>query len=68
MRRRIALTSSTRVIHAHHTRPDAIRAVIGEFADYVVASQRVEPVALLASGFTFEHPDLDGAVRWLVKR
>ena len=46
----------------------AIRAVIGEFADYVVASQRVEPVALLASGFTFEHPDLDGAVRWLVKR
>jgi len=46
----------------------AIRAVIGEFADYVVASQRVEPVGLLASGFTFEHPDLDGAVRWLVKR
>jgi uncharacterized protein (TIGR01777 family) len=46
----------------------ALRAVIGEFADYVVASQRVEPEALLASGFTFEHPDLDGAVRWLVKR
>jgi NAD dependent epimerase/dehydratase family enzyme len=46
----------------------AIRAVIGEFADYVVASQRVEPAALLASGFTFEHPDLDGAVRWLVRR
>ena len=37
-----------------------MRAVIGEFADYVVASQRVEPAALLASGFTFEHPDLDG--------
>ncbi|WP_020145423.1 TIGR01777 family oxidoreductase [Terracoccus sp. 273MFTsu3.1] len=46
----------------------ALRAVIGEFADYVVASQRVEPQALLAAGFTFEHPDLDGAVRWLVKR
>ena len=46
----------------------AMRAVIGEFADYVVASQRVEPAALLASGFTFEHPDLDGAVRWLVRR
>ena len=38
----------------------ALRAVIGEFADYVIASQRVEPAALLASGFTFEHPDLDG--------
>ena len=46
----------------------AIRAAIGEFAVYVVASQRVEPVGLLASGFTFEHPDLDGAVRWLVRR
>lgn len=46
----------------------ALRAVIGEFADYVVASQRVEPEALLASGFSFEHPDLESAVRWLVKR
>lgn len=46
----------------------ALRAVIGEFADYVVASQRVEPEALLASGFSFEHPDLEGAVRWLVQR
>ena len=46
----------------------ALRAVIGEFADYVIASQRVEPAALLASGFVFEHPDLDSAVRWLVRR
>ncbi|WP_374969463.1 TIGR01777 family oxidoreductase [Terrabacter sp. BE26] len=46
----------------------ALRAVLGEFADYVVASQRVEPAALLASGFTFEHPDLDSAVSWLVQR
>lgn len=46
----------------------ALRAVLGEFADYVVASQRVEPAALLASGFTFEHPDLTSAVRWLVRR
>jgi len=46
----------------------ALRAVLGEFADYVVASQRVEPQALLASGFTFEHPDLESAVRWLVQR
>lgn len=46
----------------------ALRAVIGEFADYVTASQRVEPAALLASGFSFEHPDLASAVRWLVQR
>ncbi len=46
----------------------ALRAVLGEFADYVVASQRVEPQALLASGFTFEHPDLESAVRWMVRR
>jgi len=46
----------------------ALRAVLGEFADYVVASQRVEPEALLSAGFTFEHPELDGAVRWLVTR
>ena len=46
----------------------ALRAVIGEFADYVIASQRVEPEALLAAGFSFEHPDLEGAVRWLVRR
>jgi hypothetical protein len=46
----------------------ALRAVIGEFADYVLASQHVEPAALLASGFTFDHPDLEGAVRWLLRR
>lgn len=46
----------------------ALRAVIGEFADHVLMSQRVEPAALLASGFSFEHPDLEGAVRWLVRR
>ncbi|MEW1953246.1 TIGR01777 family oxidoreductase [Terrabacter sp. NPDC080008] len=46
----------------------ALRAVVGEFADYITASQRVEPAALLASGFTFEHSDLEPAVRWLVQR
>ncbi|MFM6850486.1 MAG: TIGR01777 family oxidoreductase, partial [Terrabacter sp.] len=45
----------------------ALRAVVGEFADYVVASQRMEPAALRASGFEFEHPDLTSAVRWLVR-
>jgi uncharacterized protein (TIGR01777 family) len=45
----------------------ALRAVIGEFADSIVASQRVVPEALLSAGFTFEHPDLESAVRWLVR-
>jgi len=46
----------------------ALRLVIGEFADSVLASQRVVPEALLASGFEFEHADLEVAVSWLVPR
>ena len=46
----------------------ALRAVIGEFADAILASQRVEPAGLLDSGFDFEHGDLAGAVSWLVAR
>jgi uncharacterized protein (TIGR01777 family) len=45
----------------------ALRAVVGEFADSIVASQRVAPEALLSAGFTFEHPDLESAVSWLVR-
>jgi hypothetical protein len=45
----------------------ALRAVVGEFADSIVASQRVVPKALLGAGFTFEHPDLEAAVSWLVR-
>ncbi|MEP7333647.1 MAG: TIGR01777 family oxidoreductase [Terracoccus sp.] len=45
----------------------AIRVAIGEFADSVLASQRMHPVALTASGFTFEHPDLASGVSWLLK-
>ncbi|MEO7752114.1 MAG: TIGR01777 family oxidoreductase [Terracoccus sp.] len=45
----------------------ALRVVVGEFADSILASQRVEPQVLLDDGFTFEHPDLAGAVSWLVR-
>lgn len=45
----------------------ALRIVVGEFADSILASQRVEPQRLLDEGFTFAHPDLAGAVRWLVR-
>lgn len=44
----------------------ALRAVVGEFADSIVASQRVAPDRLLEAGFVFEHPDLETAVKWLL--
>lgn len=44
----------------------ALRVVLGPFADDVLASQRAVPAALLRDGFTFEHPDLASAARWLV--
>lgn len=45
----------------------ALRVVVGEFADSILASQRVTPSRLLAHGFEFEHPDLESAVTWLVR-
>jgi uncharacterized protein (TIGR01777 family) len=41
----------------------ALRAVLGEFAGDVLASQRVRPKRLLESGFTFTHPGIDDAIR-----
>jgi len=40
----------------------AIRAVAGEMAAVVLDSHRVRPAALLADGFGFRHPRLDGAL------
>jgi len=48
--------------------PPALRLVIGEFASEIRASQRVEPRVLLESGFSFEHPRLPEAARWLTER
>lgn len=46
----------------------AARLVLGEMADaLLLASTRVEPSRLLASGFTFRHPDLEAALRALLK-
>ena len=44
----------------------SLEAVGGEFADWIVASQRLEPEVLNRHGFVFEHGDLPGAVRWLL--
>lgn len=42
----------------------ALRLVVGEFTESIVASHRVLPKRLLAAGFTFEHPDVESAARW----
>ncbi len=41
----------------------ALRLALGEFADNVLASQRIIPQRLLDSGFTFTHPTADEAIR-----
>jgi uncharacterized protein (TIGR01777 family) len=41
----------------------ALRLVLGEFANEAVASQRVLPGVLTKAGFTFQHSDLDSALR-----
>ncbi|HET7802208.1 MAG TPA: TIGR01777 family oxidoreductase [Humibacillus xanthopallidus] len=45
----------------------ALRIVVGEFADSIIASQRLEPHVLTSAGFAFEHADLTSAVNWLVR-
>jgi len=47
----------------------AARLAFGEMADaLLLASQRVAPERLLASGYRFRHPDLDPALRHLLGR
>jgi uncharacterized protein len=47
----------------------AARVVIGEMADeLLLASARVEPVRLRETGYSFRHPELEGALRQLLRR
>lgn len=41
----------------------ALRIVLGEFADEVVASQRALPTVLTRAGYTFQHSTVDSALR-----
>ena len=41
----------------------ALQVGLGEFANEVLASHRVLPRALETAGFTFEHPDIESAMR-----
>ena len=42
-----------------------MRTLLGEQADLLVEGQRVVPRRLLADGFVFRHPDVEGALRSL---
>ncbi|MBI5685167.1 MAG: TIGR01777 family protein [Verrucomicrobia bacterium] len=47
----------------------ALRLALGEMADaLLLSSQRVEPAKLVASGYRFRFPELEGALRHLLKR
>jgi hypothetical protein len=44
----------------------ALRAAVGEFADYLLGGRRALPAALQRHGFAFRFPDLEGALADLV--
>jgi uncharacterized protein (TIGR01777 family) len=47
----------------------AARLAFGEMADAaLLASERVEPARLKHSGYVFQHPELEGALRHLLKK
>lgn len=46
----------------------ALKIALGEFADEVLASRRVNPSALVSGGFTFAHGDVGSATRWLAEK
>lgn len=45
----------------------ALRVALGEMAGDILGSQRALPTVLLDAGFTFDHDDLDAAMRWLTE-
>ena len=49
-----------------HVPAFALKIALGEFSQEVLGSTRVAPHALLAAGFTFQHPDAVSAMKTLV--
>jgi uncharacterized protein len=45
----------------------ALRLALGQMAGEILGSQRALPTVLSEAGFTWEHPDLDAAMEWLVQ-
>ncbi|MBX9580116.1 MAG: TIGR01777 family oxidoreductase [Gemmataceae bacterium] len=46
----------------------ALRVLFGGVVDAALESQRAVPTKLTATGFAFDHPDLEGALRFLLGR
>jgi uncharacterized protein len=44
----------------------ALKVALGEFAADILASAKIMPSVLTASGFVFEHETIQSALRWLV--
>ena len=42
----------------------ALRLAQGDLAEVVTSSARMDPTRLRASGFEFEHPEIEGALQW----
>lgn len=47
--------------------PFALRALLGEFAEFVLASQKVLPVRAQETGYVFQYPELPGALEALLR-
>jgi uncharacterized protein (TIGR01777 family) len=48
--------------------PLVLRAMLGQFADVLLASQRAYPVAAKQSGYVFQYPELVPALRNILRR
>lgn len=46
----------------------ALRVLLGQFSEDVLAGQRAVPAVLSAAGYGFQHPSLDTALRWALGR
>ena len=60
-----------RVLHRPAVLPapaPAVRLVLGEFSGELLGGQRVRPDRLLESGFEFQYPELEGALRHVLGR
>jgi uncharacterized protein (TIGR01777 family) len=45
-----------------------LRTILGEFANVLLGSQRVYPVATKQAGYVFQHPELEQALRQILRR
>jgi uncharacterized protein (TIGR01777 family) len=45
-----------------------LRTMIGEFADVLLMSQRAFPAAAVAAGYRFAYPELEPALRQILKK